>query len=386
MNPLPQSAPTHFAPGERCDAADLGSFAEAVVNDPIVSAILSSIPGSVVILNRHRQILAANREVLDSLGLEEPASLVGQRPGEALSCIHAAEGPSGCGTSRHCRVCGAVLAILAALEHRTPVREECTLSLTRGNRLSCVNLAVHATPIEVLGQPCLEFVFHDISDRKMREALDRIFLHDLGNAVTGVLGWAEVLRLRDEDDATGRLLQSSQGLAALVESQATILGAESGELAARPRSVTVSSVLDGLEGAVRAAPWARPGPLEIERGPGLERLEIDTDPDLLHRVLVNMVRNAFEALHEGDRVRAWFHRTPEGRSCFSVHNPGAIAEEIQLRIFQRAFSTKPGSGHGFGTYGMKLIGQNYLGADVGFESTPATGTRFFICLPPARSS
>jgi signal transduction histidine kinase len=65
-----------------------------------------------------------------------------------------------------------------------------------------------------------------------------------------------------------------------------------------------------------------------------------------------------------------------------VHNPAAIPEAIQKRIFQRSFSTKAARGRGLGTYAMKLFGENLLRGDVGFESGPATGTTFWILLPP----
>jgi signal transduction histidine kinase len=65
---------------------------------------------------------------------------------------------------------------------------------------------------------------------------------------------------------------------------------------------------------------------------------------------------------------------------FLVHNDGVIAPEVQLRVFQRSFSTKA-RGRGLGTYGMKLLGERVLGGEVSFRSEPASGTTFLLTLP-----
>ena len=44
------------------------------------------------------------------------------------------------------------------------------------------------------------------------------------------------------------------------------------------------------------------------------------------------------------------------------------------------WSTKQGAGRGFGTWSMKLLGENLLGGELGFESGPQ-GTRFELRLP-----
>ena len=38
--------------------------------------------------------------------------LAEKRPGEAIGCVHASDGPDGCGTGLHCWTCGAVIAVL----------------------------------------------------------------------------------------------------------------------------------------------------------------------------------------------------------------------------------------------------------------------------------
>jgi len=66
---------------------------------------------------------------------------------------------------------------------------------------------------------------------------------------------------------------------------------------------------------------------------------------------------------------------------FHVWNQGEIPEGIALRVFQRYFSTKHGTGRGLGTYSMKLLGERYLGGRVVFTTEAAAGTTFRCNLP-----
>ena len=65
---------------------------------------------------------------------------------------------------------------------------------------------------------------------------------------------------------------------------------------------------------------------------------------------------------------------------FSVRNKSVIPEEAKRRVFQRSFSTK-GAGRGVGTYGMKLLGERFLGGSVNFSSREGEGTIFRLSLP-----
>lgn len=378
-----RKAPTFFAPGERVDMEELRPFAKRVIEEPIVRTILRSIPGSVLILNRERQILAANDEISTLFELGEGDTFLGLRPGELAECVNAKGAPSGCGTSKNCRACGAILAILAAAEKDEPIRSECSISVSRFNHPKCMNLSVFTLPVMVLGEKCVELVFHDISDKKMREALDRLFLHDLRNAMSGVMGYGEVLQATHRDQASDRLVKIAQTIADMIEEHSALINAESGQLNVNLELTPVERIISDLEAALSEALFARKGRLVTRvNAPGEKGDMICTDPVLLNRILVNMAKNGFEAIEPGDVVTLIYRRGADGSRTFEVHNTGLIPEDTQPRVFQRAFSTKGGVGRGFGTYGMKVIGEGYLDAAVGFDSTPCEGTTFHITFKP----
>jgi len=106
---------TYFASAARANSEQIRQLSELALADPILGIVFEAVGGYALVIDQHRQIIAANDELLQMLGAKRDDSLLGLRPGEAVHCINAARGPGGCGTSLQCRHCGAVAAILAYL-------------------------------------------------------------------------------------------------------------------------------------------------------------------------------------------------------------------------------------------------------------------------------
>jgi signal transduction histidine kinase len=356
-------------------------MSEECLRHPIVRIVLDAVDGYAMVLDDHRQILAANEELKEALELELPPCGVGMRPGELLGCIHAADGPGGCGTGRHCSVCGAVLAILAARAEDEPATGECRMTVRRDGELAAREFRVRVSPLPVNGCRLYVAVFQDSSDLSRRRCLERLFFHDVMNTLHGLEGWSEMFRAGRAEPrrVAERIVALSTRLTREVRSHRILLDAESGDLAVAPALLPVSAVLDELRVAADSLDAARGRTLSIL--PPEPGETVVTDPVLLGRVLLNMVVNALEATAPGGTVRCAFERRGD-RPGFVVHNGAVIPEDTALRIFQRSFSTKEGEGRGLGAYGMKLIGERYLGGEVSFTSRAGEGTLFSFFLPP----
>jgi signal transduction histidine kinase len=137
-----------------------------------------------------------------------------------------------------------------------------------------------------------------------------------------------------------------------------------------------------------------------------EDILFKSDVVLLRRVLGNFLKNAVEASGDDETVTVGCRRLPEGIYVpgaasikgkvptalptggttqipsieFWTHNPGVMAPDVRLQVFQRSFSTK-GSGRGLGTYGAKLLTERFLKGRVTFTSTEEDGTTFSAILP-----
>jgi K+-sensing histidine kinase KdpD len=368
---------THFAPAERSDPQSVARLVALAVTDPVIKTVLEAVGGYLMVLDEHRQILAANRELLDGLKLQTGDTLVGQRPGEALGCVHAQTGPGGCGTSLHCRHCGAVLAILAAQTTSQTTTGECTLAHRDGERVVCAQYRVKITPLPLDGHTVLACVLQDITAARRRELLERIFMHDVRNVLAGLQAWSDQLCEETPSEAAQNVVRLVEQLVHEVESQSVLLRAEIGDLRAHLRPVHVNHVMETVETMFQNHPCSE-GKNLLARGVP-EDTTLVTDESLLVRVLGNMVKNALEASPPRSQVLLWCEATVGG-SVFHVHNPGCIPPSVAAHIFQPHFSSK-GHNRGFGTYAMRLLGEHCLGGRVDFVTDIVAGTQFSIELP-----
>jgi signal transduction histidine kinase len=380
---LPHGFRCELPDPRRADRAQLEREIQVASRSAMVTALLDSVDSVLLVLNERRQIVAFSG---GAAATALCGDLRGLRPGEVLGCVNA-QSSGGCGASPACQDCGALGAILTARRKSQPVEAECLVrSVAEGG--AAFEFLVRASPIAIEDVPFTVVSMRDISAEKRREALEQVFFHDVLNTVMGLRGWASRLRLPSCDlrRAAERLDGLTGQLEREIKDQRDLLDAERGVLTVSPGRVVCSDLLAELETLFASHGAGREGRLVVDAPPDLE---LETDRSLLRRVLVNMLRNAFEAGAPGGVVH--LRATAEGGQGvagvdavrFSVHNDGTIPREVQHRIFVRSFTTKGGRGRGLGTYGMKLLGERHLGGEVSFASSAEAGTTFWIRLPIA---
>jgi signal transduction histidine kinase len=375
---------TAFAPPERDDADAIWRQRQVFISDPLAMTMLESMPGPAAVLNTRRQIIVANRQFLQVLGMAEADGVLSRRPGEVLGCVHATERPGGCGTSEHCVNCGAVGAILAALQSGWEATRECRICTRSEAGGGALDFRVKASPLSVDGSGFVVLALQDISSEKRRLVLERVFFHDVLNVCGGVNGLAELLLTEGLDPETERKFkrdvhQLSSVVIDEITSHRQMLAAERGELKVVLDDVSIRDVLDEVVALYRHHHVAEGRGLRVA---SCDRLWLRTDATLLRRVLGNLVKNALEAVPPGGVVTV-SARGDGDEVRFSVHNPGLVPEHVRLQVFQRSFSTKGGEGRGVGTYSVKLFGERHLGGRVAFTSDEVGGTCFSVTLPVA---
>jgi len=368
---------TYFASAERSSPEAIREATLKIDSNPIVSEILRTFGSILAVLNRHRQIIAANEVLLETLGVSDVRDLLGLRPGEALRCTHAEAGPGGCGTSEFCSTCGAAVSIVLSQETGQPVERECLVTI-KGDREEAIEFNVRAVPTEYEGERYIILLIQDIRDKKRRESLEQVFFHDLLNSLAGLSGYLEIYGLT-EPEQRGKMLEEIEFLCSnvveQVRSQRVLSKIDKGNYQPELREVRVIELLQALEKTFASNGSGNFLVLELEKL--TEDEVIETDYTLLLRVLINMCKNALEATPPGGRVRFWHEASPETVE-FKVWNEGEIPREVAIRIFQRYFSTKKQPGRGLGTYSMKLFGEGFLHGKVGFTSSLEDGTVFSL--------
>jgi nitrogen fixation/metabolism regulation signal transduction histidine kinase len=371
---------TYFAPAGRDQPDELAHKHYLVAAVPLLQRTIDAMSDIVLILNGRRQVVGANRRLLELLACE-PEAVVGRRLGELLGCKNVAAGPDGCGTAPDCALCGAVNAILESQRVDDQVTRECRVSLADPVG-TALDLKVSATAVGVDGERFTICVARDISDQKRLGVLARLFFHDVMNTAGSIQGCTELLRERltsdsAEDEELAELAHLAEDLVEEIRAQRDLTYAEAGELEPDLRSVETLDLLQHLQRTFARHPVARHRTIALG---DVWIGSIVTDSRLLSRVVGNMIKNALEAIPKGQIVTVRCAERGD-EVVFSVHNPGVMPDEVQRQVFQRSFSTKSKSGRGIGTHSIKLLGERYLGGKVGFTSDSADGTTFSIRLP-----
>jgi nitrogen-specific signal transduction histidine kinase len=376
--PGPESPDTHFAPAGREPHDEICRKGHVIQSTPLLMQALDAMPNMVVVLNGHRQIVAANASLLTVLNATRD-QVMGKRPGEAVGCIRAEDGPDGCGTSAHCVTCGAVSAILDCQTEGKQVVRECRVLVNRPAGTTALDLRVTAAPLQVGEDRLVVAAVEDISHAKRLAVLQRTFFHDVLNTAGCIQGYTQCLAdaLGKDREICGVLNELAAQLIDSIVGQRDLIQAETGDLGVQPAELRSRAVLDHLRLQYRKHSVAVDR--EIQLGTVWDGVVI-TDRQLLARVLGNMLKNALEATAPGNAVTLGCKECPAGVT-FSVHNLEVIPPEAQLQIFQRSFSTKGEAGRGIGTYSMKLFGERYLGGKVDFTSQSPQGTTFTLTIP-----
>jgi len=368
--------PTQFAPAERATTAELDADVAQFASYALIQEFFAAVPDIFLVLNEQRQIVFSNRALLELLGLQAVDDVVGKRPGEALSCVHASESAGGCGTTEFCRECGAVRAILSSLRGCEDV-QECRVIRTDGDAL---DLRVRTQPMLLNDKRYSLFAVSDISHEKRRRVLERIFFHDILNTAGGMLGVAELLRdgsVAEVADFKDTVFLLAASLVDEIKAQQILSAAETGELTTEHSRINSVTLLCEVRHIYVNHEVSMGRLLEI--APDAELVMFVSDKTLVRRVIGNMVKNALEACKPGQTVTISCHAHTDGPE-FSVHNPNPMPRDVQLQVFQRSFSTK-GVGRGLGTYSMKLLSERFLQGKVYFTTSAAEGTTFFARYP-----
>jgi HD-like signal output (HDOD) protein/signal transduction histidine kinase len=218
-----------------------------------------------------------------------------------------------------------------------------------------------------------------------REASRRV-VHEVNNPLSIIKNYLSVLDsklakrepvvgemsiLNEEIDRVGQLIN---GLADLQPTDAS-------------RVTDVARVVDDVLRLFRATEFV-PASVQIVVRMQEEPAEIDGDADLLKQVLVNLIKNAVEALTGGGRIEI-SHRGHVNRErklylelVISDTGPG-LSAEVLANLFSAVRSTKEGAHHGLGLSIVHSLVKKMQGLIT--CRSGKTGTTFEILLP-ARGS
>jgi PAS domain S-box-containing protein len=151
---------------------------------------------------------------------------------------------------------------------------------------------------------------------------------------------------------------------------------------ARPIAIiTKDTELEKIFGDVLAKA-AIPERLEVSHKVEADAKKLIADPDLLKRILANLVNNAVQAMPKGGKLTLNASRE-RGDVVITVEDTGeGIPIEVRPKLFTPLFTTKS-RGQGFGLAVVKRMTEAMRGT-VAFESEIGKGTKFTLRFPDRR--
>jgi len=371
---------THYAPAVRSTTEQILKDYDLVGSQKFFTEVFGAMTGIGAVIDKNRQIVYANDDFLSLLGINSLDPILGKRPGEVISCIHAADETSGCGTSLSCAYCGAVNAIIESQKTGKKSMKETRITSEVDGTLKSWDLNIISTPVSISGNLFYVLVLQDISDEKRRSALERIFFHDLLNSAGGLNGLLTILKDGTNPIEARELInlseEASRDIIEEILLQRQIRAAENGELEIK---IELTNSIELLDSAIGKIGFHEAGKdRTIIKDKNSANVDFETDKILFQRVIINLLKNALEATEVTGTVLAGIENN-EDKVAFWVKNDQVMPEDAQKQLFQRSFSTK-GSGRGIGTYSIRLITENYLKGKVSFISNETEGTVFSIEL------
>ena len=374
---------TKFAPAERSSLYEVLQSKLDLDKITYLNDIFCSLSFIFCILNENRQIVYTNDVLMQTLDVENIEDILGQRFGEAIHCRFSFEEKGGCGTSEHCRYCGAVNAMLQCQTTGLKTTKECRIRRIVKGTENFLDVEVTATPFTYENSNYTIFSLIDITDRKRRAIIEKIFFHDIMNVASGLQGFFEIFDSIDELEKQEFIKMGASLCQQIIDeigTQRLLAQAESKELIINNQQIDCLPFIQRIAVDLKFLSVAKGKNIVI--GADSADIHFESDPVLLRRILNNMVKNALEASSEGQTITLSVIRIGN-QVKFTVHNPKFIPRDIEMQVFMRSFSTK-GTQRGLGTYSMKILGEQHLGGTVDFTTSEENGTTFYIILPIAQ--
>ncbi len=264
-------------------------------------------------------------------------------------------------------------------------------------------LGIRSATLERDDHPWVTLALQDITDGKRVEALNRraerleavaelaaSLAHEIKNPLASIRSAVEQLtrsqrKLAEEDrDRLGELvLGESDRLSRLLSSFIEFSRVEIQERT----SVDLLEVAGDAAGVVRQHPDAEHASVEVSG----RSVHVEGDPDLLHRVIFNLILNAAQHSPPGKAVTVEVDQVPDrssssgarlsggGRIRVADRGPG-IAEDDVARLFDPFFTTRPG-GSGLGLALVHRAVEAHQGVIL-VDDKDGGGTLFTVLLPP----
>ncbi len=244
----------------------------------------------------------------------------------------------------------------------------------------------------------LERTFRQLEqEHKELERLERVrkdfvinVSHELRTPLASIQGYAETLLEGAVQDPQVNLkfvqiiLQNAQRLARLTADLLTLSRIELQQKTFQFAPYSINALLKQHLEAIR--PLAEQKNIQLSLKAAPPETEVFCDEEAMHQILTNLVDNALKYTPEDGSVEVSARPIEGDRIEVSVRDSGiGIPPEEQSRLFERFYRVDKARSRELGGTGLGLAIVKHLvraqGGEVGIESTPGVGSRFYFTVP-----
>ena len=232
---------------------------------------------------------------------------------------------------------------------------------------------------------------------KVRTQFLSTMTHELRTPLTAMLGFSQII-LRDLEckqfnehrtrDNVGRIIKSGNHLLSLINDTLDLLKIEAGRMNVNICTVPLPTLISDVIEEIRPLASEKKVRLRMHVSEGID--EIESDPDKLHQILLNLISNAIKFTEQGEVCVDVTHQCfPEGEEkciALTVKDTGiGIAPEVQEHIFDAFYQGDSGITRKYGGTGLGLSIVHQLtfllGGTLKLVSKPGQGSAFTLYLP-----
>ncbi|MCH7781427.1 PAS domain S-box protein, partial [candidate division KSB1 bacterium] len=206
--------------------------------------------------------------------------------------------------------------------------------------------------------------------------------HELRNPLGGIGGFAALLeRDLDRDDPRRRLVQKIIEGVSRLNNIATNLLFYTRPVRPKKRPENIVQIVEDVLMLVQVELEQDDSKITLIKDYKVKSLDVSLDPDLFQQVLLNIVKNAVEAMDYCGELTVGIKKKKKTDQVeiFIKDSGTGIEEEYKKKLFLPFFTTKA-DGTGLGLSIVKKIIDSHSGG-ITVESGGDGGTIFRICLP-----
>jgi PAS domain S-box-containing protein len=263
----------------------------------------------------------------------------------------------------------------------------------------------HARPITYKGLGAILSVGRDLSMRKkleqalvMTERLTAVgemasgVAHNFNNLLQMIEGAADAAaaklsagKIRDVGEAIRKIQEASQRAAEVVKRIKDFTSHADDDSGCKATSFDLSELLQEALELTQPLWKDLPDSKKYEVNLlAMDRCFIRGKPSEIYEVIVNLIKNALEAMPEGGTLSISTQMV-DGKIHFTISDTGnGISDDVQQRIFEPFFTTKGLRSTGLGLSSSYGIIKHHQG-DIRVESRVGRGTTFTVILPGAEA-